>query len=355
MTTDSLPSVSNIKIPSQLPEILKNYAKFIIKTNPNDIIAASAEYFQDLNKEASTEFNGNREGDQDREMVVEDVESGNSIEQSELKLVEVVDHQPNSMVEEMASGNSMVEEISSANNTEQVNFEDDQQEMLVENVEIEEMVVVNEVETIGEMESGIEMVEPEMKIVNEIVEPEMKRMDENEPEMGRMDENEPEMQSANEQIKDQQQGMVIEEPETSLESEMELVDESINKSILSTASDMQDSTNDADLVIDQPNTQEEQMVEDKSLVVELDVAQNVEMTENILEQTSAPADLEQSTPIDSASISNENTSNLIEFKDPNTTEPEPHNSNTEVGIEASVLEYEQMENEPLVFDLSSQE
>ena len=37
-------SSEQIKIPPDMPEILKNYAKFVLKTNPTDIMAASAEY-----------------------------------------------------------------------------------------------------------------------------------------------------------------------------------------------------------------------------------------------------------------------------------------------------------------------
>jgi hypothetical protein len=41
---DPLYSAEQIKIPPSLPEILKNYAKFIIKTQPRDILQSSAEY-----------------------------------------------------------------------------------------------------------------------------------------------------------------------------------------------------------------------------------------------------------------------------------------------------------------------
>ncbi|KAI9359619.1 hypothetical protein DFJ73DRAFT_621872 [Zopfochytrium polystomum] len=34
-----------IKIPPELPDILKNYAKHVIRTQPSDIMSASAEYF----------------------------------------------------------------------------------------------------------------------------------------------------------------------------------------------------------------------------------------------------------------------------------------------------------------------
>ena len=39
----SLFSAEQIKIPSELPEIMKNYTKHIIKTQPLDIISVSAE------------------------------------------------------------------------------------------------------------------------------------------------------------------------------------------------------------------------------------------------------------------------------------------------------------------------
>lgn len=41
-------SSEQIRIPPELPEILKNYAKFIIKNHPADIFQASLEYFQSL-------------------------------------------------------------------------------------------------------------------------------------------------------------------------------------------------------------------------------------------------------------------------------------------------------------------
>ncbi|KAI9190037.1 hypothetical protein H9P43_001470 [Blastocladiella emersonii ATCC 22665] len=37
-----------IKIPPAFPDILKNYSKFIIKNQPDDIVAASADYFNNL-------------------------------------------------------------------------------------------------------------------------------------------------------------------------------------------------------------------------------------------------------------------------------------------------------------------
>ena len=48
--TDQLPTID---IPSELPNILKDYAKFIIKNNPPDIIEASAVYFSKLHLAAN--------------------------------------------------------------------------------------------------------------------------------------------------------------------------------------------------------------------------------------------------------------------------------------------------------------
>jgi hypothetical protein len=42
--TEPIYSAEQIKIPPELPDILKNYAKFVIKSNPEDILQASAEY-----------------------------------------------------------------------------------------------------------------------------------------------------------------------------------------------------------------------------------------------------------------------------------------------------------------------
>ncbi|KAI9140564.1 hypothetical protein BKA69DRAFT_1079622 [Paraphysoderma sedebokerense] len=52
MDTSSSPLYSReqLKIPPLLPDILKNYSKHIIKTQPKDIFAASAEYFNNLYK-----------------------------------------------------------------------------------------------------------------------------------------------------------------------------------------------------------------------------------------------------------------------------------------------------------------
>ncbi|KAI9220674.1 hypothetical protein BC828DRAFT_405593 [Blastocladiella britannica] len=40
-----------IKIPQAFPDILKNYSKHIIRTQPADIVAASAEYFHNLSRQ----------------------------------------------------------------------------------------------------------------------------------------------------------------------------------------------------------------------------------------------------------------------------------------------------------------
>ena len=63
-----------INVPPELPEILKNYAKYIIKTNPQDIISKSAEYFINLQKvqqngnESEGDMGWNAEGEDDVQM-----------------------------------------------------------------------------------------------------------------------------------------------------------------------------------------------------------------------------------------------------------------------------------------------
>nr|KAJ3421876.1 Ropporin-1A [Polyrhizophydium stewartii] len=57
--SEPLYSAEQIRIPSELPEILKNYAKFIIKSQPADILASSAEYFSRLSKQR-TQANGGK-------------------------------------------------------------------------------------------------------------------------------------------------------------------------------------------------------------------------------------------------------------------------------------------------------
>jgi hypothetical protein len=42
--TGPIYSAEQIRIPPELPEILKSYAKFIIKNQPEDIIGSSATY-----------------------------------------------------------------------------------------------------------------------------------------------------------------------------------------------------------------------------------------------------------------------------------------------------------------------
>jgi hypothetical protein len=46
-------SAEQIKVPASLPEILKNYAKQVIKNQPNDIMEFSKEYFTRLAKQNS--------------------------------------------------------------------------------------------------------------------------------------------------------------------------------------------------------------------------------------------------------------------------------------------------------------
>ena len=40
-----------IEVPEELPEILKNYSKAVIRTNPDNLIAFSRKYFEDLKAE----------------------------------------------------------------------------------------------------------------------------------------------------------------------------------------------------------------------------------------------------------------------------------------------------------------
>ncbi|KAJ3413647.1 Ropporin-1-like protein [Chytridiales sp. JEL 0842] len=50
-TAEPLYCAEQIKIPPELPDILKNYTKHIIRTQPTDIIGSSAEYFGRLAKQ----------------------------------------------------------------------------------------------------------------------------------------------------------------------------------------------------------------------------------------------------------------------------------------------------------------
>ena len=40
-----------IEVPDELPEILKNYSKAVIRNNPENIISFSRKYFEDLKAE----------------------------------------------------------------------------------------------------------------------------------------------------------------------------------------------------------------------------------------------------------------------------------------------------------------
>ena len=46
-------AAEQISVPEELPGILKNYAKEVIKNNPGDIISFSASYFERLLEETS--------------------------------------------------------------------------------------------------------------------------------------------------------------------------------------------------------------------------------------------------------------------------------------------------------------
>ena len=46
-------AAEQISVPEELPGILKNYSKEVIKNNPSDIIAFSATYFERLFEEST--------------------------------------------------------------------------------------------------------------------------------------------------------------------------------------------------------------------------------------------------------------------------------------------------------------
>jgi hypothetical protein len=46
--TGGIYSAEQIKIPPRLPDILKDYTKYMLKTQPIDLVEASAEYFKRL-------------------------------------------------------------------------------------------------------------------------------------------------------------------------------------------------------------------------------------------------------------------------------------------------------------------
>ena len=46
-------AAEQISVPEELPGILKNYSKEVIKNNPSDIIAFSAAYFERLFEEST--------------------------------------------------------------------------------------------------------------------------------------------------------------------------------------------------------------------------------------------------------------------------------------------------------------
>lgn len=47
-------SVEQIRIQPELPTLLKDYAKHILRTKPSDIVQASADYFQNLLREQAS-------------------------------------------------------------------------------------------------------------------------------------------------------------------------------------------------------------------------------------------------------------------------------------------------------------
>ncbi|RKP02528.1 hypothetical protein CXG81DRAFT_10690, partial [Caulochytrium protostelioides] len=48
---EAIYSAEQLRIPPELPEVLKNYAKFIIRQQPQDLYACSAQYFESLASE----------------------------------------------------------------------------------------------------------------------------------------------------------------------------------------------------------------------------------------------------------------------------------------------------------------
>ncbi|KAJ3271826.1 Ropporin-1-like protein [Terramyces sp. JEL0728] len=64
MATGGIYSAEQIKIPPELPEILKNYAKFVIKSNPPNIIASSQEYFSRLSNQTKAMVGGKLSNEQ---------------------------------------------------------------------------------------------------------------------------------------------------------------------------------------------------------------------------------------------------------------------------------------------------
>ncbi|EPZ34719.1 hypothetical protein O9G_004026 [Rozella allomycis CSF55] len=47
---ESIYTAEQIRIPSEFPDILKNYAKSVLKDQPNDVYTYSIEYFQNVQK-----------------------------------------------------------------------------------------------------------------------------------------------------------------------------------------------------------------------------------------------------------------------------------------------------------------
>jgi len=57
-------SIEQVRIPPELPDIMKNYAKHIIRTQPDDVIVESYEYFKILNKLRSTSLDNEIDDDE---------------------------------------------------------------------------------------------------------------------------------------------------------------------------------------------------------------------------------------------------------------------------------------------------
>ena len=50
-------AADQINVPAEVPMLLKNYSKEVIKANPDDLITFSREYFEKILKERGFDFN----------------------------------------------------------------------------------------------------------------------------------------------------------------------------------------------------------------------------------------------------------------------------------------------------------
>ncbi len=49
-------SAEQIEVPEELPAVLKNFSKEVIRSNPDDIVKFSREYFEDILKKQGYDF-----------------------------------------------------------------------------------------------------------------------------------------------------------------------------------------------------------------------------------------------------------------------------------------------------------